>query len=562
MMSLVSQRKRLALPKTSWQMCLLALIAGTLSALLVVLFTLSVEALHEIYLPQNGHYNSIDKFSRLIIPFIGVFFILCIAWFTGYQYLRAGIPFVLHRLKVSHGFIPFKNTLNQFFGGVLSLSAGFSVGREGPAVHLGAACSSYISQKLKLPYNSMRTLCACGIAAGISACFNTPLAAVIFVLEVILKEYKVHIFIPIMTASIVGAMLTQYLLGTEQHFSHLKTISLTYHHYPALVILGLSLGFLGFIFNRYLVKIVSYSSKYHIVPRLFLAALITGVLGFFVPYAMGTDVSAISFSLSYTWHIDLLLGLLIAKFIMTISALGLGIPGGIIGPILGIGAIAGALGSAMLMQYYPDVNLGNDFILMGMAGFMAATLNAPLAALLAIVELSHQLNIMLPAMIVITSACLASRQFFNNRSIFYLQLEAQKLIYYRPPVEKSLEIVGVLTIMQENILVVSHDTELSSVDLPKENPPYLIVKSPPPTTEYFWKEAVTSNLDNTEVKNHYVTHKLSPLSSQTTLAEAYKLLAEDRRGGVYIYQENTNEIIGIVMFSQIKDYLLEGKLTP
>ncbi|MBA6363202.1 chloride channel protein, partial [Colwellia sp. BRX8-8] len=201
MISLSLLRKRLALPRTSWQLCLLAALGGTASALLVVLFSYSIETVQSFYLVQKDNYTSLDALSRFHLPIVGGLVILFFAWLTGYQYLRTGIPFVLHRLKVANGIIPFRNTLNQFFGSVIALASGFSVGKEGPAIHLGAACSSYLGNKLNLPFNTIRTLCACGIAAGISACFNTPIAAVIFVMEVILREYKVHIFIPVMIAS-------------------------------------------------------------------------------------------------------------------------------------------------------------------------------------------------------------------------------------------------------------------------------------------------------------------------------------------------------------------------
>ncbi|TWX58628.1 chloride channel protein [Colwellia hornerae] len=566
MISLSLLRKRLALPRTSWQLCLLAAIGGTASALLVVLFTFSIETIQSFYLSQKDNYTSLDALSRFHLPIVGGLVILLFAWLTGYQYLRTGIPFVLHRLKVANGIIPLRNTLNQFFGSVVALASGFSVGKEGPAIHLGAACSSYIGNKLNLPFNTIRTLCACGIAAGISACFNTPIAAVIFVMEVILREYKVHIFIPVMIASLTGSMITRSLLGPTHEFGYFNKISLSFHHYPALVILGLILGLLAYGFNRYLVLIIKYSSSIPIVTRIMLAALITGTLGFFVPFAMGTDLSAITFALNNNLHLQLLLVLLFAKILMTITALGLGIPGGIIGPIIGIGAIAGTCVSVLVTGYLPGENLAGDYALMGMAGFLAATLNAPLAALLTVVELSNQLEVVVPAMIVITTACVFSGQFFKNRSVFVMQLEQQGLKYRKSPIEKSLQRIGVLGVLQENINVYQQECSVEVLSSLKniELLNHVIIESAPKTenlssySTFSWlKIAHDPITERVEI----VQLQLLPLPSQSTLAEAYLALIEQRDGGVYIYDNDPNEILGIITFEQIRSYLLEGKTT-
>lgn len=557
---IIQLKKRLALPQTSWQLCLLAAIGGFASALLVVLFIFAIEGIQLFFLREKDDYNSLAALSRFQLPIIGAVVILFFAWLTGYKYIRSGIPYVLHRLKIANGVMPLRNTINQFIGSTIALAAGFSVGREGPAVHLGAACSSYIGNKLNLPYNAIRSLSACGIAAGIAACFNTPIAAVLFVMEVILREYKVHIFIPVMIAAIVGSMTTSSIFGVNHEFGYFSAITLTRDHYLILALLGIALGVIAFAFNRYLILVIKHSARFHIVPRILTAAFITGALGYAVPYAMGTDLSAINFSLQDNVELQLLLGLLLAKMIMTIMALGLGIPGGIIGPILGIGAIAGTCGSMMAMHFMAVDITASDFALMGMAGFMAATLNAPLAALLCVVELSNQIEIIIPAMIVITSACIASGQFFGNRSIFIMQLEVQGLAYRRPPIEKSLQRIGVLGVMEENITLLqqTHDddiAELISNQTIHQHVICQVTQADAPTKFIFYQASKAKIDDEYKIEKH----TLIPLNSQSTLAEAYLLLVKKRAGGVYIYHENPNVIMGIIPFDTIRSYLLKGK---
>ena len=557
MPSLVSLKKRLALPKTSWQLCLLAVIGGSVSASLIVFFIFSIRTIQQLYLTERDDYNSLAIVSRFDLPIIGALIILLFAWLTGYKYLRTGVPFVLNRLKVAHGVIPLRNTLNQFWGSVVALSTGFSVGKEGPAIHLGAACSSYIGSVLRLPYNSIRTLCACGIAAGIAATFNTPVAAVIFVMEVILRDYKVHIFIPVMLAAIVGSLITSSIFGPLREYEFLQEIALGREYYLSLVLLGILLGFLAFLFNRYLILVIKSSAKLHIAFRLMIAALITGTLGYAVPHAMGAGLTSLDFSLAHNLEFTLLITLLAAKLLMTIFALGLGIPGGIIGPVLSIGAIAGVCASSIAIGIIPGEYLSSDFALMGMAGFLAATLNAPLTALLTVMELSNQIEIIVPAMIVITSASLVSGQLLNNRSIITMQLDSQKLTYRKPPIERSLQQVGVIGIMQDKFdlqaLSENHTVPANHGSYLLGGLPVILNTQQGGTTEFYWQELIKSD-------GVVIQHKLTAMNSQTTLDQAYTSLVDKRCGGIYIFDKNPNVIMGFITFEQIRLYLVKGKL--
>ncbi|MBL0709733.1 MAG: chloride channel protein, partial [Colwellia sp.] len=331
-------------------------------------------------------------------------------------------------------------------------------------------------------------------------------------------------------------------------------------------------------FNKTLVTVIKQSVKFHIIPRLMMAAMITGSLGYIIPGAMGVGSGAIDVSLTNNWQVGVLFALLLAKFIMTTFALGLGIPGGIVGPIIGIGAIAGALGGAIVMQIYPTVPLNNNFILLGMAGFMAASLNAPLAALLAVVESSGQFEVILPAMVVITISCVISAQLFNNRSVFIMQLDAQNLLYSKPPIEKILQKIGVLAIMKDKFELLEQATdkamagqlmsiEASTPIINKTIKRVMVNKQVKEKVNYYWAEfdehipLATQELSgNYQISKKMHLHKLIPLSHQATLAEAYTALIENRCGGVYIYQKNKADIMGIVTFEQIRHYLVTGNL--
>jgi hypothetical protein len=173
-------------------------------------------------------------------------------------------------------------------------------------------------------------------------------------------------------------------------------------------------------------------------------------------------------------------------------------------------------------------------------------------------------------MIVITIASIVSRQLCKNASIFTMQLDAQNLLYRKPPIEESLQNIGVLAVMKDNLLILEQASTRSITGelLNSHNSQLIINRKPIPNAidNYFWAQFdadIPDDIDESIEHNltkKLILHKLIPLSHQATLAEAYLALVEQRCGAVYIYQDNIDECIGLVTFEQLRIYLVEGKL--
>ncbi|MCC2617458.1 chloride channel protein [Aestuariibacter halophilus] len=553
-MSLRAFRQELANPRTSAQLCLLGIIGGVCAASLIIVFRIGVEYLQSLYVQGGADLSTTSPLFRLLLPFIGALLIIAFAFVTGFKHYRMGIPFVIHRVKVRYGHIPFRTTLNQFFGGMVALASGFVVGREGPSVHLGAAGSSFLGQWLKLPYNSIRILAGCGIAAGISASFNTPFAAVIFVMEVVLREYKIHIFIPVMLAAACGSVLTRIAFGEVHELSFLQFKDFNHWYYALLIPFGMMLGGVASLFNTQLMNIIRWFRPVKMVWRLLIAALVTGLIGMFLPEAMGSGFEEVH-AVIQADGMQMLLIILAAKIVLTWIAIGLGIPGGVIGPVFVLGMLCGAVMIAPLQWFLPDVEAyTNSFALLGIAGLLTAVLHAPLAALSAVMELSYNPAVILPAMLVIVPAYVTSTQLLGNRSIFIRQLDYQKLSYSTSAVNESLQKTGVLAVMDSNFKMFDDAPERFILEFLEQAPTQAVVQ------RSRFEIDVTYALVQYDMS---LGHDASPLHFsamegvpfQATLAEVYDILQASRDGGVYIYEGTPANIVGVVTWNSLRAYL-------
>lgn len=553
-MSLDALRRQLAKPKTSVQLCLLGVAAGLIAAILIILFRLTIYGVQSLFLDSPDDFTQLPEHLRVSLPVVAAFLIALFAAMTGFKHYRLGIPFVIHRIKHHYGQMPIWNTANQFFGGALALISGFSVGREGPSVHMGATGASVLSERLHLPWNAARTLSGCGVAAGIAASFNTPLAAVIFVMEVVLREYKVHIFVPIMLAAVTGALATQFVFGHDTELALISVTPLSFWHYPYLVVCGVILGAIAFAFNQNLMMIIRTFKPLSMFPRLMLAGLIAGLIGNLVPQAMGSGMSAITLAVTSPENIQLLTTILIAKLLATLFAIGLGIPGGLIGPVIGLGVVMGTLMSYFGQFISPDQHIAGTYSVLGMAGLLAATLHAPLAALTAVMELTASPQIIVPAMLVISTAYVTALQVFGNRSIFLQQLDFQGLAYQVSPASEVLQKVGIVEEMNEQFkLLYSDDKEQikESLSAVNSHTPLIVFDE---QNGYRLAEYDLSLMSDDSMNISYIP--MQGLSSQATMSDAFDLLNDKRSGAVYVFnQKDEHHVMGVVRWDQIRQIL-------
>lgn len=280
--------------------------------------------------------------------------------------------------------------LFKFLGGILSIGAGLSLGKEGPSVQLGASLGNGISSLLKRGEFEERYLMTCGASAGLTAAFNAPIAGTVFALEELHKSFSPLLLVSAMSASVTSDLISSLFFGLKPIFdlSFIQTLSIG--DYVFLLGLGIVLGFSGMAFNGCLVKALDCYDKLKI-PQEFkpiLPLLLSLPLGFLLPSVLSGGEGLIK-SLNVTnYALWFILVLLAVKFTFTMFSYGSGTPGGIFMPILAVGALTGyAYGQITVRAFALNSGLVQTFAVLAMAGLFAATVKAPVTGILLITEM-------------------------------------------------------------------------------------------------------------------------------------------------------------------------------
>jgi H+/Cl- antiporter ClcA len=527
------------------QLALLGLLSGSLAGGVTIAFRLMIESAQASLLPggQPENYEGLTLVARFLAATSGGLTVGLALQLMHPNTRRVGVVHVMERLAYHQGHLPLANALVQFFAGAASIICGHSVGREGPGVHLGAASGSLLGQWLHLPNNSIRTLVACGVAASIGASFNTPLAGVIFAMEVVMMEYTLAGFAPVILAAVSATSLSRLVFGSDPAFiiPALTLASLT--ELPYVLLLGLTLGALAAAFIQLLQLFVQFSGAYPIWSRCLAGGALVGLCALAVPEVMGIGYDTVNGALTGNYGIAFLLGVTLMKLFATAASVGCGLPGGLIGPCFIIGSTAGGVMGLLAQLWFPgNIASPGFYALIGMGTMMGATLQAPLAALTAMLELTANPNIILPGMLALITAGLVSKEVFDKDSVFLHLIRTQGLDYRNDPVMQALRRTGVGHTMDRSFVVFGQHVQRDEITQALQGKPrWILVKE---------DNRGVALLPAADLVRHLQEHQgptsvdllaipaerlaLAPIHIQATLQQAVETLADSGIDALYV----------------------------
>lgn len=375
---------------------------GILSGFLIVLYRITLEKAEELrqklILVLNGNVKLIPIWFLFLI--IGAYIVGILI--KGEPMISgSGIPQVEGILmrKLSMNWLPV--VIKKFIGGVISIGAGLSLGREGPSIQLGAAVGQGVSRVFKRIKIEEKYLITSGASAGLAAAFNAPLAGVMFALEEVHKHFSPLILLSAMSASLTADFISKYFFGLKPVFNFENILPIPLESYGYIILLGIIVGAFGAIYNYTLLKTQNIYGKQTWIPvkfRPMIPFLIAGILALTLPEILGGGHPIIESLIHGSFSMKMLLILLLGKFIFSMISYGSGAPGGIFFPLLVLGALTGAIYGNILVNFLGfNPEFINNFIILAMAGYFTAIVRAPITGSILITEMtgsfSHLLSL-------------------------------------------------------------------------------------------------------------------------------------------------------------------------
>ena len=319
--------------------------------------------------------------------------ILC--WLTSHEPMAggSGIPQVKGVILGLMRMNWFRILWVKLTAGVIGLGAGLSLGREGPSIQLGAVTAQGVSRFLGRTRMEERYLITSGASAGLAAAFNAPLAGVMFSLEELHRNFSAVVLLPAMTAAMTSTFVSQLLFGRALtfNFRSIPRIPLDIHILYAILIAVIA-GLCGVIFNYGLMNIHRFYSLpvfKNLYMKITFALLCAGILGFVLPQVLGGGNRLVDELATKSFPLQLLVALLIGKFIFTLVSYGTGVPGGFFLPMLVLGALVGSICAWFLTASQLMLpSHGANIIIIAMAAFFSASVRAPITGTVLICEMT------------------------------------------------------------------------------------------------------------------------------------------------------------------------------
>ena len=358
------------------------------------------------------------------VPALGGLLVAPLVFLISRESQGHGVPQVIESVTLKGGKIHPHVAVVKSLASALTIGTGGSVGREGPIVQIGAALGSLFGQILRIPPSRLPTLAGCGVAGGIAAAFNAPIAGAFFALEVIMGNFAMPAFGPVVLSSVLATVVSRSYFGNHPAFVVPGYTLMSEWELIIYLFLGVAcgLGGVAFIFVLDLLEHGVNAIKINNLWKPALGGLLLGIVMIFVPDIYGVGYATMDEILrggvSWSW----LLLLLPIKMAATSLTLASGGSGGVFLPSLYLGSITGGLIGISAGTLLPAITApSGGYALVGMAAFLAAATHSPITAFLLLFELTGDYHIILPLMLSCSVSTLVAKM-LREESIYTLQL--------------------------------------------------------------------------------------------------------------------------------------------
>jgi CIC family chloride channel protein len=410
-------------------MIVVAILIGTLAGFAAIGIRAMIKGISYLSFPGTGNIleNIIHSpwYIVLLAPIIGGLLVGPIIYFFAPEAKGHGVPEVMQAILQKGGKIRPRVAVIKAIASAITIGSGGSVGREGPIIQIGSSLGSMAGQFFNIPSKRLKTLVGCGAAAGIAAAFNAPIAGALFAVEIILMDFAVAQFSPIVISSVMATVISRSFEGDFAAFQVPKYQLASPYELVFYLILGVGCGLASFAFIKSLYYCEEYYEKKLKIPEYlkpFTGGIGIGLIGLLFPQIMGVGYDSINNALhgNVIWYFAFTL--VFIKILATSLTLGSGGSGGIFAPSLFMGAMLGEFFGSFVHSTFPGTTgTPGAYALVAMGGMVAGTTRAPITAIIIVFELTNDYRIILPLMITCIISMIVSTK-LSRESIYTLKL--------------------------------------------------------------------------------------------------------------------------------------------
>ena len=459
---------------------IVASLIGFIAGLAAVTLKSTVHFIQHL-LQQNLDITKIN-YLYIVYPLIGILLTVIVRKYIVRDTPGHGITRILRAISLNSSRIRKRYMVSNMLKSAITVGFGGSVGLEAPIVVTGSAIGSNVGQFFHLDYKKRALLIGCGAAGAISGIFNSPIAGVIFAIEVLMNEVKINKFIPILIASVSGQLVSIVLLGEDILFSFKLTDSFAAHDTPFYILLGILCGLVSLYFTRTLFAAEGLIDK---IQNNYIRAIVGGlglalIIFTFPPIygegyesikslLAGKEIHLFDSSLFYSFAenqytiILFLLLIIIVKPIASAFTIGAGGSGGVFAPSLFMGGVTGYLFSYVANIVYPASKVSqSNFTLVGMCGVLSGVLHAPLTGIFLIAEITSGYMLFVPLMLV-SAISFITISYFEKHSIYTKRLIESGQLIRDDRDRMILNQINIKKIVEKDLLTIDPNASLSQL---------------------------------------------------------------------------------------------------